>query len=66
MIPVGKELRMARVVPDIREYVTLEQAGLLMNAAYQMGLKRGRCVPDARVVEIVEVWPLVPIVGGEG
>lgn len=66
MMPVGKELRMARVVPDIREYVTLEQAGLLMKAAYQMGLKRGRCVPDARVIEIVEVWPLVPIVGGEG
>lgn len=52
MIPVGKELRMARVVPDIREYVTLEQAGLLMKAAYEMGLKRGRCVPDARVIEI--------------
>jgi hypothetical protein len=57
---------MARVVPDIRDYVTLEQAGLLMKAAYEMGLKRGRCVPDARVIEIVEVWPLVPIVGGEG
>lgn len=65
MIPVGKELRMARVVPDIREYITLEQAGLLMHAAYEMGLKRGRRVPDARVIDIVEVWPLVPIVGGE-
>jgi len=52
---------MARVVPDIREYVTLEQAGLLMKAAYHMGLKRGRCVPDARVVGIAEVT--VAIVG---
>lgn len=57
---IGNALNMSRIVPDIREYVTLEQAGLLMKAAYQMGLKRGRCVPDARVLEIEAV------VGGEG
>jgi hypothetical protein len=33
---------MARIVPDIREFITLEQAGLLMKAAYEMGLKRGK------------------------
>jgi hypothetical protein len=58
IVPVGKELRMVRVIPDIREYVTLEQAGLLMHAAYQMGLKR-EPMPDA--LEVAKA-----IVGGEG
>lgn len=54
MIPVGKELRMARVVPDIREYVTLEQAGLLMQMAYDMGVKRGRLPTIKAVLEIIK------------
>lgn len=61
MIPVGKELRMARVVPDIREYVTLEQAGLLMQMAYDMGVKRGPALEAMKVETMIAA-----IVGGEG
>jgi hypothetical protein len=53
---IGRGLNMARVIPDIREYITLEQAGLLMQMAYDMGLKRGP----------MPVLAVEAIVGGEG
>lgn len=53
-LSIGKALKMARIVPDIRDFVTLEQAGLLMQAAYEMGLKRG-AMPEALAAKIVGV-----------
>lgn len=40
-LQIGDALKMARMIPDIRQFITLEQAGLLMRAAYEMGLRKG-------------------------
>lgn len=57
-LQIGDALKMARMIPDIRQFITLEQAGLLMRAAYEMGVKRGQ-MPEALADEI-------KIMGGEG